>query len=141
MIKSFTPEEIEVLRKNPNTWSITSKRIGLTKAAKERIIELLAKGYSSKQCIADLGYDTEILGKIRCYSIVRHVKEDIAQGKEVHEGYPKYKPKRLTAEELDQLPMDQESYIRMKNELVYLRQEVDFLKKISQLDKSKKRDD
>ena len=44
MAKSFTPEEMESIRKNPNTWTVTSKRISLTKAAKERIIELLEKG-------------------------------------------------------------------------------------------------
>lgn len=141
MAKSFTPEEMEALRNNPNTWTVTSRRISLTKAAKERIIELLEKGYSARQCAKELGYDTEMLGKSRCDSIVHHVKEDVIRGKEVHEGYTKRQPKRLTAEELDQLPMDQESYIRMKNELVYLRQEVDFLKKISQLTKSKKRGD
>ena len=130
MAKSFTPEEMESIRKNPNTWTVTSKRISLTKAAKERIIELLEKGYSARQCVKELGYDTEMLGKNRCDSIVYHVKDDVTQGKEVHEGYAKRQPKRLTAEELDQL-----------NELVYLRQEVDFLKKISQLAKSKKRGD
>ena len=41
MAKSFTPEEMEALRNNPNTWTVTSRRISLTKAAKERIIELL----------------------------------------------------------------------------------------------------
>ena len=141
MAKSFTPEEMEALRKNPNTWTVTSKRISLTKAAKEQIIELLEKGYSARQCVKELGYDTEMLGRNRCDSIVFHVKEDVIRGKEVHEGYIKRQPKRLTAEELDQLPMNQESYIRMRNELVYLRQEVDFLKKISQLAKSKKRGD
>ena len=33
MAKSFTPEEMESIRKNPNTWTVTSKRISLTKAA------------------------------------------------------------------------------------------------------------
>ena len=141
MAKTFTPEEMEALRKNPNTWMVTSNRISLTKEAKERIIELLEKGYSARQCVIELGYDVEILGKSRCDAIVHHVKEDVTQGREVREGYPKRRTKRLTAEELDQLPMDQESYARMKNELVYLRQEVDFLKKISQLAKSKKRGD
>jgi hypothetical protein len=141
MAKEFTPEEIEILRKNPNTWSVNKLRISLTKEAKERILELSDMGYSSQQCLRELGYDTTILGKSRCSSVVYNTQRDVRQGKQVHDGYAKRQPKRLSADELEDLPLNHESYIRMKNELVYLKQEVDFLKKISQLAKSGKRGD
>lgn len=141
MAKEFTPEEIEILRKNPNTWSVNKLRISLTKEAKERILELSDMGYSSQQCLRELGYDTTILGKSRCSSVVYNTQRDVKQGKQVHDGYAKRQPKRLSADELEDLPLNHESYIRMKNELVYLKQEVDFLKKISQLAKSGKRGD
>jgi len=141
MAKEFTPEEIETLRKNPNTWSVNKLRISLTKEAKERILELSDMGYSSQQCLRELGYDTTILGKSRCSSVVYNTQRDVRQGKQVHDGYAKRQPKRLSADELEDLPLNHESYIRMKNELVYLKQEVDFLKKISQLAKSGKRGD
>ena len=141
MAKEFTPEEIEILRKNPNTWSVNKFRISLTKEAKERILELADMGYSSGQCMAELGYDTKILGKSRCSSAVYNTQREVKQGKQIHDGYAKRQPKRLSADELDELPLNHESYIRMKNELVYLKQEVDFLKKISQLDRSGKRGD
>jgi hypothetical protein len=116
-------------------------RISLTKEAKERILELSDMGYSSQQCLRELGYDTTILGKSRCSSVVYNTQRDVRQGKQVHDGYAKRQPKRLSADELEDLPLNHESYIRMKNELVYLKQEVDFLKKISQLAKSGKRGD
>ena len=141
MAKEFTPEEIEILRKNPNTWSVNRFRISLTKEAKERILELADMGYSSRQCMVELGYDTKILGKSRCSSVVYNTQREVKRGKQIHDGYAKRQPKRLSADELDELPLNQESYIRMKNELVYLKQEVDFLKKISQLAKSGKRGD
>ena len=141
MAKEFTPEEIETLRKNPNTWSVNKLRISLTKEAKERILELSDMGYSSQQCLRELGYDTTILGKSRCSSVVYNTQRDVRQGKQVHDGYAKRQPKRFSADELEDLPLNHESYIRMKNELVYLKQEVDFLKKISQLAKSGKRGD
>jgi hypothetical protein len=141
MAKELTPEEIEMLRKNPNTWSVNKLRISLTKEAKERILELSDMGYSSQQCLRELGYDTTILGKSRCSSVVYNTQRDVRQGKQVHDGYAKRQPKRLSADELEDLPLNHESYIRMKNELVYLKQEVDFLKKISQLAKSGKRGD
>lgn len=141
MAKEFTPEEIEILRKNPNTWSVNKLRISLTKEAKERVLELSDMGYSSQQCLRELGYDTTILGKSRCSSVVYNTQRDVRQGKQVHDGYAKRQPKRLSADELEDLPLNHESYIRMKNELVYLKQEVDFLKKISQLAKSGKRGD
>lgn len=141
MAKEFTPEEIEILRKNPNTWSVNKLRISLTKEAKERILELSDMGYSSQQCLRELGYDTTILGKSRCSSVVYNTQRDVRQGKQVHDGYAKRQPKRLSVDELEDLPLNHESYIRMKNELVYLKQEMDFLKKISQLAKSGKRGD
>ncbi len=141
MAKEFTPEEIEILRKNPNTWSVNKLRISLTKEAKERILEFSDMGYSSQQCLRELGYDTTILGKSRCSSVVYNTQRDVRQGKQVHDGYAKRQPNRLSADELEDLPLNHESYIRMKNELVYLKQEVDFLKKISQLAKSGKRGD
>ena len=116
MAKEFTPEEIEILRKNPNTWSVNKFRISLTKEAKERILELADRGYSSGQCMAELGYDTKILGKSRCSSAVYNTQREVKQGKQIHDGYAKRQPKRLSADELDELPINHESYIRMKNE-------------------------
>ena len=141
MAKEFTSEEIEILRKNPNTWSVNKYRISLTKEAKERILELAEAGHSSRQCMEELGYDTKVLGKSRCSSAVYNTQREVKQGKQIHDGYAKRQPKRLSADEMEDLPLNHESYIRMKNELVYLKQEVDFLKKISQLAKSGKRGD
>lgn len=141
MAKEFTSEEIEILRKNPNTWSVNKYRISLTKEAKERILELAEAGHSSRQCMEELGYDTKVLGKSRCSSAVYNTQREVKQGKQIHDGYAKRQPKRLSTDELEDLPLNHESYIRMKNELVYLKQEVDFLKKISQLAKSGKRGD
>lgn len=39
MAKEFTPEEIEILRKNPNTWSVNKLRISLTKINANRLSE------------------------------------------------------------------------------------------------------
>ncbi len=42
------------------------------------------------------------------------------------------KRKRLSTEEINALDTDEASVIKLKNEVVYLRAEVEFLKKISQ---------
>lgn len=141
MPKEFTLEEIEILRKNLNTWAVNKTRISLTKEAKEHIVELAASGKSARQCIEELGYNPDMLGKSRFSSMLYNAQREVRQGKQLHNGYAKRKPKRITVDELEELSMDPESFGRMKNELAYLRQEVDFLKKISQLAKSKKRGD
>ena len=118
MAKEFTPEEIEILRKNPNTWSVNKYRISLTKEAKERILELAETGHSSRQCMEELGHDIKVLGKSRCSSAVYNTQREVKQGKQIHDGYAKRQPKRLSADELENLPLNHESYLRMKNELV-----------------------
>ena len=76
-----------------------------------------------------LGYDDKMLGKSRCDGIRYCVLKENEAGHEQRQGYPERRPKRMTVEEIEDLPLNQESVLRMRNELIYLRQEVDFLKK------------
>lgn len=141
MSKAFTEEEIRELKKNPNTFKVTEAHLSLTKAAKEEVLALIHEGVSACEIARRLGYDPKVLGKSRCDGIRYCVLKDAEAGREQREGYPERRPKRMSVEEMEELPLDQESVQRMRNELVYLRQEVDFLKKISQLAKSGKRGD
>lgn len=45
--KTFTPEEIQILSENPNTFEVSAYRLAFTKEAKERILELSASGKSA----------------------------------------------------------------------------------------------
>ena len=141
MAKKFTAAEIKELEKNPNTLKVTEAHLSLTKSAKEEVLVLIREGLSAYQIARRLGYDDKMLGKSRCDGIRYCVLKEDEAGHEQRQGYPERRPKRMTVEEINDLPLDQASVLRMRNELIYLRQEVDFLKKISQLAESKKRGD
>ena len=141
MSKRFTAAEIKELEKNPNTLKVTDAHLSLTKAAKEEVLALIREGLSAYQIVKKLGYDPKVLGKSRCDGIRYCVLKEDEAGHEQRQGYPDRRSKRISIEEIEGLPLDRESVSRMRNELIYLRQEVDFLKKISQVVKSGKRGD
>lgn len=141
MSKRFTAAEIKELEKNPNTLKVTDAHLSLTKAAKEEVLALIREGLSAYQIVKKLGYDPKVLGKSRCDGIRYCVLKEDEAGHEQRQGYPDRRSKRMSIEEIEGLPLDRESVSRMRNELIYLRQEVDFLKKISQVAKSGKRGD
>ena len=141
MSKRFTAAEIKELEKNPNTLKVTDAHLSLTKAAKAEVLALIREGLSAYQIVKKLGYDPKVLGKSRCDGIRYCVLKEDEAGHEQRQGYPDRRSKRMSIEEIEGLPLDRESVSRMRNELIYLRQEVDFLKKISQVVKSGKRGD
>ena len=141
MAKKFTSTEIKVLEKNPNTLKVTDAHLSLTKAAKEEALVLIREGLSAYQIVKRLGYDAKMLGKSRCDGIRYCILKEDEAGHEQRQGYPDRSSRRMSIEEIENLPLDQESVSRMRNELIYLRQEVDFLKKISQVVKFGKRGD
>ena len=129
MAKRFTAAEIKELEKNPNTLKVTDAHLSLTKAAKEEVLALIREGLSAYQIVKKLGYDPKVLGKSQCDGIRYCVLKEDEAGHEQRQGYPDRRSKRMSIEEIEGLPLDRESVSRMRNELIYLRQEVDFLKK------------
>ncbi|MBR6860094.1 MAG: hypothetical protein IKM73_02050 [Acidaminococcaceae bacterium] len=135
MKKPYTPfsdEEIRILEANPNTLRVTPHTLSLTLSAKHRIWELVDTGLSRRQIMEELGYDSQMLGEHRFQSIVRSVIKEANSPLGLHEGYFRNIGKITDNEEIRQLDHTPASYIKLKNEVIYLREEVEFLKKISQ---------
>jgi len=130
--KAFTPEEIRILSENPNTFEVSTYRLAFTREAKERILELSAAGKSARGIVIELGYDPEMLGDSRVKNIAYYVRLEAESGRGLHQGYAKRSMKRITSTQIAGLEENAESYARLKNEVIYLREEVEFLKKISQ---------
>lgn len=139
--KEFTPDEQRILAENPNTYHVTSNMLYLTLNAKKRILEMIEKNYPYTKIMKELGYDLDIIGMTRANGLVWHVKKEAQSELGLHEGYVRTKRKRLSDEDLKRLPTNPESFGKLINELSYLRQEVEFLKKISQVKNTKKRDE
>ena len=136
----FTDDDIAVLKQNPYTLSVTGNRLSVTLAAKERILELYYKGKSRRQIMKELGYDPDLLGDGRVKNIIRSTRREAESEQGLHEGYARASRKHLNKEEIEQLDESISSYAKLKNEVIYLREEVEFLKKISQQVISGKRD-
>lgn len=129
---SFTPEEIAILRANRYTLRASASGTSITMEAKERVLELYECGMSSRQIVEALGYDCEILGSQRMKNTVRNTRKEASSPRGLHEGYTRLPTARMNKEEIEQLDASAESYAKLKNEVIYLREEVKFLKKLSQ---------
>ena len=128
----FNQEEIRILQENPNTASVTPSRLSVTLEAKKTILELYQSGWTTRRIIEELGYDPSMLGKQRTSNIVRNVRREAESKNGLHEGYLRTTGTRMSEEEIEQLECNPGSYAKLKNEVIYLRKEVEFLKKISQ---------
>jgi hypothetical protein len=128
----FSEDEVRKLEMNPYTLSVTNNRLSVTLAAKERILELYNEGKSRRQIMADLGYDPDLLGDDRVKNIIRSTRREAESEQGLHEGYTRVTRRHLDKEEIEQLDESPSSYAKLKNEVIYLREEVEFLKKISQ---------
>ena len=138
--KTFSEEEIQILLKNPNTLSATKCQLRLTLEAKEKTYELAKSGVPVQRILRELGYDAEMLGIQRVKNFVRNIKLEAKSKNGLHQGSAPRRKRRLTANQIAELEENPESYARLKNEVIYLREEVEFLKKISQQVISGKRD-
>ena len=130
--KCFTPEEIKILEANPYMRRVSAGSLSITMEAKQRVLELHETGITSRQIVEALGYDYEILGGQRMKNIVRNTRKEAASPCGLHEGYSRVPAARMDKEEIEQLDNSAMSYARLKNEVIYLREEVRFLKKLSQ---------
>lgn len=129
---SFSQEDIRILNENPNTSTVTRSRLSVTLEAKKIILELYQAGWASKRIVEELGYDPNMLGDQRMKNMVRNVRRESESKNGLHEGYLRTTGIRMSETEIEQLECNPGSYAKLKNEIIYLRKEVEFLKKISQ---------
>ena len=95
------------------------------------------QGIPPRRILEELGYDIEILGKKRSSNYSSRLKEELQRRGNFKEDsyHDKIKPPKDT--NYEQMK-DKKAIKEMHAELKYLRQELDFLKKIIELDNTKK---
>lgn len=132
--KEFTDEEIEMLKSNSYTTYASPKVVRFSVGFKERFWDAYQNGENPRNIVADMGYDPDTLGKGRLGAIVVHLKEEMAK-------YGAFKDKRRknAPEERTKNPAIPQSLVQMQCELAYVRQEVEFIKKIISADRKGKR--
>lgn len=134
MAKPFTDEQIKQLRENPYTFKVTSSKIFFTKEFKQEFYNKRQEGLTLKETIIALGYDPDVLGEKRIDGISHLINKALREGREFSEG----SVQRTSILDQASPEMTRENFIKMQHELQYMRQEIEFLKKISSLRTSKK---
>lgn len=134
--KLFTPEEVEILKENPYTWKVSTDRITYTQEFQKDFWELSLQGLSGTDAFKALGYDPRMLGKERIHNTTKRIRK---QGNSPEGIRPKPRKwmrttrKQFKVAELEKMS-HKEVAKRMHREIVYLQQQVEFLKKVMQQD-------
>lgn len=138
-MKEYTSKQVKELKSNPYTLKVTKNKLYFTIKFKEDFWISYQAGNAPRKILTDFGYNLEYFGQKQIDSIVQRVKKEALSGNGFTEGENRQRrvPMNATLEEELSSP---QSIERMQNELLYLRQEVEFLKKIITADNSKKKD-
>lgn len=129
--KLFTAAEQRKLAANKYTYNVTENVISFTVEFKEAFWDMYwNQNLPIKYVFRQLGYDPEILGYERMRGIVKGIKTQALSPEGFRMGYGRKGSRKMLSEATKQN--------RMQAELMYLRQEVEFLKKVSSLGNTKK---
>ena len=130
-MKEYTPKQIKELKSNPYTLNVTKNKLYFTIKFKEDFWISYQAGNAPRKILSDFGYNLDYFSQKQIDSIVQRVKKEALSGNGFSEGENRTKrvPMKATSEEELSSP---QSIERMQNELLYLRQEVEFLKKLLQ---------
>ena len=117
---------------------MTKNKLYFTAKFKEDFWISYQAGNARRKILLDFGYNLEYFGQKQIDDIVQRIKHQALSGNGFTEGENRQKriPMKATTEEDLSSP---QSIERMQNELLYLRQEVEFLKKIIIADNSRKK--
>jgi hypothetical protein len=133
--KVFTPDELVDIRQNPYVKSATSNAIRFTVAFKEKFWEQHEKGISPTDIMLSMGFDSEILGASRILGIVRHIKEQFKSEMGLRDVYHR----QLLNEPPGKSSPPSKTLLHMQHEIVYIKQELEFIKKIILTDREARR--
>ena len=130
-MKKYTKKQIKELKQNSYTLQVDEQRIFFTIEFKKAFWTKYQAGMSPRSIFRELNYNLENFGQKQIDSIVQRIKKEALNG-EFTEGYNRInrvKIKETTSE------ITPQNLKQMQNELLYLRQEVDFLKKVLKKEK------
>lgn len=133
----FTKREIQLIKNNPYTYKVTESQIFYTKEFKEEFWRRYQAGESPRSIVEALGYDPDMIGQYRINGLQINIQKQAQRPEGFTEGKGRRKGHKIELYDVDNHPSD-ETIIKMQHELLYLRQEVEFLKKITSIKDTKK---
>lgn len=125
----FTRQQVDAFQANPCTYRISESTIRFTQEFKEEFWKWYQAGQSPSRILTNLGYDVDALGKRRVQAIRNHILKETESSKGLHEGNAPSRKRKPHSTDYSSLPKDQAVEL-MQHELLYLRQEMEFVKKL-----------
>lgn len=133
----FTDSQIEELKANPYTLTVTANQITFTREFKILFWSDYQNRMSPRSIFQKYGYDPEVLGRSRVTGFQQMLKREVDEGLTFHEGSrPPGLRKELTSHEED--APSAKVFKDMQHRLEYLEQEMEFLKKIISVKNTRK---
>jgi hypothetical protein len=122
-VSKLTKEQIEILSNYPQVARTTDTTVVFTQTFKRHFCEEYIKGKSSRTILQESGIDPNILGATRMHSLMWHaLKEwEVADGKI---------DQVINKREFSKAQTVEDKFSLMEHELIYARQEIEYLKKI-----------
>jgi len=128
--KRFTEEEIRMLEDNQYTISVSATTVRYTLAFKQFFWEKIQSGMTTREIFIEAGFDPDMLGKQRLESFRNRVKEEANSSEGLRERHVAHKANPKAKDYESMAP--KVAMKHMQAELIYLRQEMEFVKKIMQ---------
>lgn len=133
-MREYTAKEMKLLKANPYTYKVTKNKLYFTVEFKENFWRAYQAGMAPRKILEDLGYDLSIFGQKQIDSMVQSMKKQVQRGMGFHQGENRVRRKKDELETLEISKIEElDTMKRILNEVKYLRQEVDFLKKITKM--------
>ncbi|MEI6133284.1 MAG: HTH domain-containing protein [Bacillota bacterium] len=124
--KIFTPEEIAELRTNKYVCYVSATRLCFVAEFKQKFSEEYNSGKLPRHIVAGMGIDPDIIGESRLDSIRTHVKQQAQSGYGFSDGFQR---RPQTSGPVDSsLPLNKR-VAHLEHELIYTKQEMEFIKK------------
>lgn len=136
--RKFSEEDQRILKENPYTYRVYQDIIRFTLEFKKEFVRRYEAGMAPSRIVEELGYSAEMLGPRCVNSIYRNIQKQINSPAGLHEGRVRSKKLRPHSTDYSSVPPTQAIDL-MQHELLYLRQEIEFLKKIITADAPMKR--
>ena len=134
--KKFTPEELTEIRNNPFVKTATESMIRFTTEFKESFWKRARAGEPLAEIIRAYGLNPDVLGERRIKGIYAHLNEQVAAGLPFTDNVRIRDPKAVLIN--GKTPSNKEQAVKIRSlehEVLYLKQELEFIKKIISADK------
>ena len=129
--KQLTRDEIAELEQNPSIAKVTASTVSFTPEFKRMAYQQLVDGRTMREILSEIGVRPEVLGDSRLWGIA----EKLRKNAEREEGYADLrKGNRRKGTKEASARTEREELTALRHEVAYMRQEIEFLKKVQAAD-------